>query len=76
VAASSVEHDNGDAASGDQGDPGEGQSIRQRTPNDQASHDAPKREAVEEGRDGGGSPEPIGEQEPDVPEGEEKTGEA
>ena len=36
----------------------------------------PEREAVEEGRDRGGSAEPIGEQEPDMPERDEQAGEA
>jgi hypothetical protein len=46
------------------------------TPKTKARQHGPEREAVEEGRDRGRPPKPIGEQEPNMSEGDEQAGEA
>src|SRR6266581_3876527 len=74
--ASLVEHDNRDAAPGDESNAGKGQIVRQLAPDDQARHHAPQRKAVKEGRNRGGPAEPIGEQEPSMPQGKEQPSEA
>src|SRR5450631_4761304 len=76
AAASLVEHDNRDAAPGDESNAGKGQSVRQLAPDDQARNHAPQRKAVKEGRNRGGPAEPIGEQQPGMPQGKEQTSEA
>ena len=76
AAAAAVKQHNGDAAAGYESDPGERESVRQRAEDENAREHAPEGEAVEEGRDCSGSAEPIGQQKPDVPQGDEQTGEA
>ena len=75
LATALVEEDDGDAAARDQRNSGKRQSVRQSAEDDNAGHHGPKREAVEKGRDRGRSPEPIGEQEPDMPQCDEQSGE-
>ena len=60
----------------DERDPYKRKSVRQDAEDEKTRQHRPKREAIEEGRDRGCPAEPIGEQEPDMPEGDKQAGEA
>ena len=71
-----VDEDDGDAARDDEGDPDKGERVRQGAEDEHARQHGPRREAIVERRDSGCAAEPIGEQKPDVPEGDEEARQA
>ena len=76
AAAATVDEDDGDPAAGDESDARERESVWRRAEHENARQHAPKREAVEEGRDCSRPAQPIGQQEPDVPQSHEQAREA